>query len=527
MRSTTLFGIYTAIIVALFASLAGLTLYSLEKARWWDARSDLAQESYALHLKLEADVFRLFKQHADSLLIGDRDGGQEEKDLQFSISRTLEAIHGVIVREIQLVGEQEVAELGFLDEIEDDIRQINAAVSKLSASGEPIETFIQIERLAALLDGEIDQRLGRKIDAALEEEIEEVAEVEAEAAAFRARNERLVYVIAGAVVLTLIVGFFSFDRQFRTPIIRLRDHIDRLRRADYSDPVELGGSREFRELGTVLTDMGAGLAAREATRAEQKRMLEESVAARTRELHRLIDKLETGEENRKRLMADISHELRTPLAIILGEADVTLRTSDNLAADVADALARIRDSARHTNQIVDDMLTVARQEAGHLRLDRKDTDLRKIIEEAVSMFPRPVNVQQPDIPLKSPVDAVRLRQSILALLHNADVHGGPTIEISLFNEQGAHLIVVEDNGPGLSNAEKAQAFQRFFRGPNASGSGSEGSGLGLPLVKAIVTAHGGEIVLEDRETGGLRVRVILPQKPGLQIVPARPSQKLA
>ncbi len=67
MRSSALFGIYAVVIIGLLGALAGLTLYSLEKSRWWDARTQLAQESYGLHLKLEANLYRLFKQHGDAL----------------------------------------------------------------------------------------------------------------------------------------------------------------------------------------------------------------------------------------------------------------------------------------------------------------------------------------------------------------------------------------------------------------------------------------------------------------------------
>ncbi len=273
--------------------------------------------------------------------------------------------------------------------------------------------------------------------------------------------------------------------------------------------------------------MGEGLAAREASRAEQKQQLENMVAARTAELQKLIDKLEIGEENRKRLMADISHELRTPLAIILGEADVTLRTAGNLGDDVSDALARIRDSAKHTNQIVDDMLTVARFEAGQLRLDRKETDLRKVIHDAVAMFPGTAVIDAPGTPLTASVDEVRLRQSVLALLQNARRYGGPTISVVLEDRTTAFRIVVEDDGPGLSAAEKSQAFDRFFRGSNASGQGVEGNGLGLPVVKSIVEAHAGTVELQDREGGGLRVVIDLPREPRMRVVSGTAGRKSA
>lgn len=527
MRSTTLFGLYAAVILSLIICLAGLTLYSLEKSRWWDARTQLAQDSYGLHLRLEANIYRLFKQNGDSLLIGDRDGGEKESALKAAIEQNLDDIRNVIAREIEMVGEEEIEELDLLDDIEADIRSVNAAIATLNTAGDPIDTFVQIERLAALLDGDIDIQLDRKIEAALAEEQEEMHEVLEEAAAFRLWNERLVYGIALAGLAALIVGLLSFNAQIRHPIIRLQKGIDRLRAADYSAPVELGGSREFRDLGAVLTSMGEGLAAREASRAEQKQQLEAMVAARTAELQKLINKLETGEENRKRLMADISHELRTPLAIILGEADVTLRTVVNLGDDVSDALARIRDSAKHTNQIVDDMLTVARYEAGQLRLDRKALDLRKVIHDAVAMFPAKVAIYAPDKPVTASIDQVRLRQSVLALLQNARRYGGPTVSVSLQDDAGSLRIVVEDDGPGLSLAEKSQAFDRFFRGSNASGQGVEGNGLGLPVVKSIVEAHGGTVTLEDREGGGLRVVIELLPKPRIQAVPSTVAHRSA
>jgi signal transduction histidine kinase len=525
MRSTTLFGIYAAVIIALIGGLSGLKLYSLEKTRWWDARTQLAQEAYGLHLQLEANIFRLFKQHGDALLIGDRDGGSGEAELQAKIDRNLADIRNVIAREIQMVGEEEIKELELLDDIENDIRAVNRAIATLTESGDPIDTFVQIERLAALLDGDIDEELDRKIEGALEEELEEVNEVIVEAAAFRAWNQRLVYGILAAAALMLIIGLLSFNGQIRRPMMALQKSIDKLRKGQYAEPVELGGSLEFRDLRSVLGDMSESLSAREATQAEQKRQLEDAVAKRTAELQQLIDRLETGEENRKQLMADISHELRTPLAIILGEADVTLRTSGNLGNDVSDALARIRDSAKHTNQIVDDMLTVARYEAGQLRLDRKEADLRKVIHDAVAMFPGSVDVTIPEARVLLQVDEVRLRQSVLALLQNARRYGGPTIAASLDQTSTGFVIAVEDDGPGLSAAEKSQAFDRFFRGSNASGQGTEGSGLGLPVVKSIVEAHGGTVELQDAEAGGLRVVISLPKEPRMKVVASGPTKR--
>lgn len=515
VRTTTLFGLHVLAVMSVILSLGWMTIYGLQKSRWWDARSQLALESYGLHLRLEADMFRLFKEYGDALLIGDRDGGAGERELRLRIDGTLDAIRDVIAREIQMVGEEEIEELALLDEIEASIREVNASLARLAASG---VTGPELQELADLLDQKIDIQLTGQIDAALEEEREEVEEVIADAEAFRARNERMVYALLLTALGILATSLVSFNAHVRKPLMRLRDSLSRLRTADYSGSVDLGGAAEFRDLGQVLGDMAAGLSRREAGREEQRQQLEDTVARRTAELQRMISRLEKGDENRKRLMADISHELRTPLTIILGEAEVALRTNRGIGNDLSDALARIRDSARHTNQIVDDMLTVARQEAGQLRLDRRETDLRKVMRDAVEMFPQPVEVDMPSEPVLLSVDAVRIRQSVLALLQNARRYGGPRIGASLETQAGSVVLTVEDDGPGLSDAEKRDAFERFFRGSNASGQGLEGSGLGLPVVKSIVEAHGGQVTLTDSALGGLLVRIELPRSAPLRIV---------
>jgi signal transduction histidine kinase len=527
MKFTTLFSLYAGAVTVLILGLGLVTLHSIEKARWWDARMQLTQQSYSLHLQLEANVFRLFKQHGDALLVGDRDGGARERELQARIHQNLSDIRDVIAREIQMVGEEEIEELALLDEMGDDIRQINATLSRLTAFGKPLESAVQIERLADLLEREIDLHLTQLIEKALAEEIDELEEVNADLMAFRARNETFVYTLLLVALGLLVTALIVFHAQIRVPFLRLQETLTRLRRGDYATPHELAGSREFRELGRVLEDMATSLSQREVNSEEQKSQLEEAVQARTLELQGLISGLEVAEENRKRLMADISHELRTPLAIIMGEADVALRTVRGADEGVSDVLARIRDAARHTNQIVSDLLTVARQEAGQLRLDRSFTDLRKIVSDAAQMFPQDVALNLPQDNVRLSVDAVRLRQAVLALFHNARRHGGADISATLSATPDTLSIVVEDNGRGLGDDEKQFAFERFFRGSNASGRGTEGTGLGLPIVKSIVEAHGGTVVLADSDLGGLAVRIELPSHPTMRLIEAGEARESA
>jgi signal transduction histidine kinase len=264
--------------------------------------------------------------------------------------------------------------------------------------------------------------------------------------------------------------------------------------------------------------MADQLAAREAEQQDEARRLEAMVDARTAEQARLLTQMERSDEIRRRLLADISHELRTPLTIIQGEADVTLRGGDQPAAVYQDALARIRDGARHTNRLVDDLLLISRQEAAQLRLDRREHDLRAVLREAVEAMPMKIALDLPDLPQRAFVDRTRLRQALMAVFQNARRHGGPHVHAALAPRPGGVRIVVEDDGPGLSEADKAQAFDRFFRGSDASRGDAEGHGLGLPIVRAIVEAHDGTATLADAERGGLRVVIDLPHPPRPKLV---------
>ena len=98
------------------------------------------------------------------------------------------------------------------------------------------------------------------------------------------------------------------------------------------------------------------------------------------------------------------------------------------------------------------------------------------------------------------------------MLQNAQHYGAGAIMIRLDHGPGDYRIAVEDEGPGMSAMEKKDAFQRFFRGSNAADRYPEGTGLGLPVARAIVEAHGGTISLEDRPGGGLNSIITLPKQ---------------
>lgn len=515
MRITSLFGLYATVFVLLVACLTGLTLRNIEQSNRWDARSELAHASLQEHLLLQSKVFQLLKQHGDALVIGDRDNGAGEAALTAKINGSITRIRAIIGAEIELVGEEEIEELELLAQIERKIATVTRALTRLTSDN---PTNAQIEQLADLLDRTIDQELSALIQSAVEEEEEEVAETRAEAEAFRRTMRAVTWGVGAVTFVVLIAGVWSYFNLLHLPFQRLMSVMETYGEGDFSRDVSQSGGIELREMSGVLSDMAALLRQRELEQKQQSEILERKVAERTKELEQLLGQIEMSESNRRRMMADISHELRTPLTIIRGEAEVALRGKAFDHDEASDAFARIRDSARHTTQIVDDMLLVARHEAGELRLDPKETDLRQVIADAQDVFGGSINLQIDAQNTTARVDPLRMRQCMVSVLHNAQRYGGPTIDIVLREVGQTLVIAISDNGPGMSDHDKAQAFERFFRGSNAAQSPEEGTGLGLPIVRAIMEAHGGKATLEDAESGGLSVVLSLPRKKPLVVV---------
>lgn len=515
MRITTLFGLYATFFALLVACLTGLTLRNIEHSNQWDARSELAHASLQEHLILQSSVFQLLKQHGDALVIGDRDQGAGEQQLRAKISESIMQIRSIIGEEIRLVGAEELEELEVLAQIERKIAEVTRALTFLT-TGEL--TPERIEQLAILLDRTIDRELFELIQLAVDEEAEEVSETRADAEAFRRNMRYVTWGVGATATVVLMAGIWTYFNLLHIPFRRLMLVIRTYGKGDFSRNATETGGLELKKMSSVLSEMAALLRQRELEQKQQSETLERRVVERTKELQRLLTQIEMSEANRRRMMADISHELRTPLTIILGEAEVALRGPSFDSDAASDAFARIRDSVRHTTQIVDDMLLVARHEAGELRLDPKEIDLRQIVADAQDIFGAPVNVKVEAVDTTARVDPLRMRQCILSVLHNAQRYGGPEITIALWDAGSSLVIAVSDNGPGMSDQDKAQAFERFFRGSNAAQPPKEGTGLGLPIVRAIMQAHGGTATLEDVDPSGLCVVLSLPRKKPLFLI---------
>jgi two-component system OmpR family sensor kinase len=235
-------------------------------------------------------------------------------------------------------------------------------------------------------------------------------------------------------------------------------------------------------------------------------------------LNTLLDHVESSlgarhrsEQQVRQFVADASHELRTPLATIQGYAELAQSRPDDVAA-VRQAVARVGVEAARMSSLVEDLLLLARLDAGR-PLDREPVDLTRLLLEAVTdsrvLAPDHVwRLELPEAPIEVVGDEQRLHQVVTNLLTNARKYTPPGTTVTVTAD--IRGFAVHDDGPGFSEDLRDRAFERFTRG-DAARTREVGSsaGLGLALVKAIVTAHGGTVGLTSRP-GDTRVRVDLP-----------------
>ena len=251
---------------------------------------------------------------------------------------------------------------------------------------------------------------------------------------------------------------------------------------------DVGGRRVFTAVLRDITE-------RRAAEQERARLLEGERAARAA--------AELALRTRDEVLAVVSHDLRNPLSVI----DMCAASlSDRLAPDDAGALSLVRtieSSAAWMNRLIEDLLDVARMEAGRLALERQPQDLVRVISEATVMLEpliaeKSITLRE-DLPEYLPranVDARRIVQVLENLVSNAVKHtaSGGEIHIRAAAGNGEVYLTVRDTGAGIPAENLPHLFDRFWQ---AHGARRGGAGLGLAIAKGIVEAHGGRIWVES------------------------------
>ncbi|MCX4692087.1 HAMP domain-containing sensor histidine kinase [Streptomyces sp. NBC_01408] len=217
----------------------------------------------------------------------------------------------------------------------------------------------------------------------------------------------------------------------------------------------------------------------------------------------------------RQFVADASHELRTPLASIRGYAELTRRGREEPGPDTRHALGRIESEATRMTGLVEDLLLLARLDAGR-PLSRTDTDLAPLVVDALSdaRAAGPGHhwrLRLPDEPAPVSADPARIQQVLVNLLANARTHTPPgtTVTAHVSRETSAVRLRIEDDGPGIPPDLLPHVFERFARGDASRSRAAGSTGLGLAIVQAVVGAHGGRVDVRS-EPGRTCFEVLLP-----------------
>jgi signal transduction histidine kinase len=233
-------------------------------------------------------------------------------------------------------------------------------------------------------------------------------------------------------------------------------------------------------------------------------------------LNGMLERLEHARDREREFFSDASHELRTPLTILKTEVDIALRTENPPEA----LRAALRVAGAETDRLInlaEDLLLVARSDAGAMELDRHALPASTVIEGVERRFRvraresgRQLAVVAAD-DLTLDVDAPRIEQALSNLVENALRHGSGGVDIVARSNNGHAELHVLDDGPGVPPGFLPHAFERFSRARTGRTGG--GTGLGLTIVQLIAQAHGGRAGIANRPGGGADAWLELPVRP--------------
>jgi len=237
-------------------------------------------------------------------------------------------------------------------------------------------------------------------------------------------------------------------------------------------------------------------------------------------LNEMIGRLEKAFQRQKQFTSDASHELRTPLAVIEAESTLALQ-KERSPSDYQQSLEIVSREARQMSSLIDQLLTLARVDAGKEQWNFAEVDLGKLITNLstdVEVLCQEKGLsfqlgQTQDLVVKG--DEARLRELFMNLLDNAIVYTSApgTVSLSLRREGQMAVVAITDTGIGIPAEDIPFIFERFYRGDKSRSRAEGGSGLGLAICRHIAEAHGGKIEVESQVGAGSTFSVWLPLQP--------------
>jgi signal transduction histidine kinase len=241
---------------------------------------------------------------------------------------------------------------------------------------------------------------------------------------------------------------------------------------------------------------------------------DDEIGRLARTMNRMLERLERAQARQRRLVSDASHELRSPVAAIRQHAEVALAHPDRTTTSELAETVLVEDL--RLQRLAEDLLLLTRADEHTLGLRRRPVDLDDLVFDEARRL-RGVSGLRVDTTAVSAGrvdgDAAGLRRVLRNLGDNAVRHAGTQVAFSVAERDGVVRLRVDDDGPGIPEADRKRVFERFVRLDHARARDDGGSGLGLAIVAELVAAHGGTVAITPSPIGGTRVEVTLPRLP--------------
>lgn len=333
------------------------------------------------------------------------------------------------------------------------------------------------------------------------------------------RNQLIVLAV---IFVAMAAGFvFFLTGTIIRPINQLAIHARRFATGEFGgttgyfpDPIQIKTGDEIQDLATAFNQMAGEL-------ESDIKTLEKRVQERTRQLEAAKSEADEANRTKSRFLASMSHELRTPLNSILNFSELVADGDlGDVNAEQADALREVVSNGEHLLSLINDILDLTKIEVGMMELMLEPVDMNTVLTSVLAtvkglMKEKPTLELVTDIQADLPSlqgDKRRLRQICLNLLSNA-VKFTPqgTITLSAHREDGQLHLFVKDTGVGIASEEQGMIFESFKQGAHGLQT-STGTGLGLPITRHLVEAHGGTLWLESAKGQGATFHVKLPVK---------------
>ena len=305
------------------------------------------------------------------------------------------------------------------------------------------------------------------------------------------------------LLLLFALGLPSYNahlKEILKPLDELAKKADELSRLEF-------GENKYQRLENAISQL-------EADESSRLSLGDRDLLGIEAAINNLLVRIRESNRQQARFVNDASHELRTPIAVISGYADMLARWGKDDEKVLDEAISAIRTESARMKHLVEQLLFLARGDAGRTQLTKEpvqpDELMREAYEECLMIDEKHIYRFNPGLPETSiQADTGLLKQAVRILLDNAAKYTkeGDEILLSTGLQEGRPYLQVQDTGIGMAEADVPHMFERFYRADEARSF--EGTGLGLSIAKWIVDKHGGYFEITSREEIGTRIRIVL------------------